>query len=61
MNNNLLKINISINNDNYIMDGEAIKFVEKFGYKREYIIKSLESNELNHAAASYYLKLTLKK
>ena len=61
MNNNLLKINISINNDNYIMDGEAIKFVEKFGYKREYIIKSLESNELNHAATSYYLKLTLKK
>jgi hypothetical protein len=61
INNNLLKMNISINKDNYTIDEEAIKFVENFGYKREYIIKSLESNELNHAAASYYLKLTLKK
>ena len=61
MNYNLLKINISINKDNYTLDEDAIKFVESFGYKREYIIKSIESNELNHAAASYYLKLSLKK
>jgi serine/threonine protein kinase len=59
MNYNLLKINISINKDNYTLDEDAIKFVESFGYKREYIIKSIESNELNHAAASYYLKLSL--
>ena len=61
MNYNLLKINISINKDNYTLDEDAIKFVESFGYKREYVIKSIESNELNHAAASYYLKLSLKK
>ena len=61
MNNNLLKMNISINKDNYTVDEEAVKFVENFGYKREFIIKSIESNELNHATATYYLKLTLKK
>ena len=61
MNNNLLKMNISINKDKYTVDEEAVKFVENFGYKREFIIKSIESNELNHATATYYLKLTLKK
>ena len=43
------------------IDEEALKYVENFGYKKEYIIKSLESNELNHATATYYLKLSLKK
>ena len=61
INNNLLKINVSINVDNFIIDEEVIKYVENFGYKREYIIKSLESNELNHATATYYLKLSLRK
>ena len=61
INNNFWKINTSMNLDNFIIDEEAIKYVEKFGYKKEYIIKSIESNELNHASATYYLKLSLKK
>ena len=59
-NNNLLKINVSMNTDNFILNEEAIKYVENFGYKKEYIIKSLEGNELNHATATYYLRLSLK-
>ena len=59
MNNNILKI--SMNKDNCVLNEEAIKFVENFGYKKEFIIKSIESNELNHAVATYYLKLSLKK
>ena len=63
INNNVLNINISINinKDNCTIDDEAVKFVENFGYKKEFIIKSLESNQLNHATATYYLKLSLKK
>ena len=38
---------------------QSLIHVENFGYKREYIIKSLEANELNHATATYYLKLSL--
>ena len=44
---------------NYNFNENALKFVEEFGYKREYIIKSLKNNELNHCTATYYLKLTL--
>ena len=58
-NNNLLKINDIINKENFTIDEEAIKYVENFGFKREYIIKSLELNEINHATATYYLKLSL--
>ena len=60
INSNFLKTNSSINNDKFIIDEKALKFVESFGYKKEYIIKSIELNELNHASASYYLKLSLK-
>ena len=42
-----------------IIDENVLKYVEEFGYKREYIIKSLECDELNHAIACYYLKLSL--
>ena len=38
---------------------KAIKFVENFGYHREFIIKSLQMNEINHAIATYYLGLSL--
>ena len=61
INNNFWKINTSMNLDNFILDEEAIKYVENFGYKKEYVVKSIESNELNHASATYYLKLSLKK
>ena len=58
-NNNLLKINDIINKENFTIDEEAIKYVENFRFKKEYIIKSLELNEINHATATYYLKLSL--
>ncbi len=34
---------------------ECIKIVSELGYKEDYIIQSLENNELNHATAIYYL------
>ena len=37
-----------------------LKYVENFGYKRDYIIKSLEKNELNHATATYFLRFSLQ-
>ena len=58
---NLLKINVVLNKENFLIDEEALKYVENFGYQKEYIIKSLELNELNHATATYYLKLSLNK
>ena len=54
-----VKNNFTTNSNNSNFDNSAIKFVENFGYKKEYIIKSLESNELNHATATYYLKVSL--
>ena len=60
LNSNFLKTNSSNIIENYIIDEDAVKFVEDFGYKKEYIIKSIELNELNHASATYYLRLTLK-
>ena len=32
-----------------------VKMVSDLGYNEEYVIKSLEKNELNHATAIYYL------
>ena len=37
----------------------VVKVVENFGYNRKYIISSLQTNEINHAIASYYLMLSL--
>ena len=37
----------------------VVKVVENFGYNRKYIIRSLQTNEINHAIASYYLMLSL--
>ena len=45
-----------INNNNDNFNEIAIKFVEEFGYKRDYIIKSLTNNIINHCTATYYLK-----
>ena len=60
LNSNFLKTNNSINDDKFIIDNDAVKYVESFGYKKEFIIKSLELNELNHASATYYLRLSFK-
>ena len=53
------------NNNNYDdnkiakINEKAVKLVENFGYNRQFIINSLQSNEINHAIASYYLILSL--
>ena len=46
--NKIIKINENVVNE-----------VEKFGYNRKFIMRSLQSNEINHAIASYYLMLSL--
>ena len=71
VNNNKIIENNNINDDkdkigNYEdknkiikINEKVIKSVESFGYNKKYIIRSLQSNEINHAIASYYLILSL--
>ena len=51
--------NINNNSKIFNINKKVLKFVENFGYKREFIIKSLQLNENNHAIATYYLGLSL--
>ena len=51
--------NYDDNNKVIKINEKAIGLVESFGYNRKYIINSLQSNEINHAIASYYLILSL--
>ena len=51
--------NINLKSDEIIFDDNIISYVENLGYKREYIIKSLELNDLNYATATYYLKFCI--
>jgi hypothetical protein len=38
-----------------VVDEEAIQSIEKAGYPRHFIIKSLNGQDLNHCTAFYYL------
>ena len=49
----------NVNNKKLKINEKAVKFVENFGYNKEFIIKSLQLNEINHAIASYYLYMSL--
>ena len=49
----------NVNNKKLKINEKAVKFVENFGYNKEFIIKSLQLNEINHAVASYYLYMSL--
>ena len=49
----------NINNKKLKINEKAMKFVENFGYNKEFIIKSLQLNEINHAVASYYLGVSI--
>ena len=53
------KEKISNRNKKLKINEKAVKFVENFGYNKEFIIKSLQLNEINHSIASYYLYLSL--
>jgi serine/threonine protein kinase len=58
--NNSKDKNSNLNNIKIIkINTKAIQFVENFGYNRDFIIKSLQLNEINHAIATYYLYLSL--
>ena len=50
---------IGIKSNEINFDDNIIKYVENLGFKKEYVVKSLELNELNYATATYYLKLSL--
>lgn len=45
------------NTNTFYIDESLIKTLENFGYKRDYLIKALENNELNYATTAYYLLL----
>ena len=51
---------ISFKKNHLKIEEYVLKYVENFGYKRDYIIKSLEKNELNHATATYFLRFSLQ-
>jgi hypothetical protein len=39
-----------------MVDEERVdKMMDRFGYSSEYIIETLENDELNHASATYFL------
>ena len=40
-----------------IIDESIIKNMESLGYKKDYIQKTLNNNELNYASATYFLLL----
>ena len=43
----------------FVANDKIIKYVESLGYKKDFILRSLQLNEVNHATATYYLKLSL--
>ena len=42
------------------IDENVIKICEKFGYKKDYLMKEIYANEMNYATALYYLLLNSK-
>jgi hypothetical protein len=42
----------------YILDYDMVQKVERFGYPSDYIVESLNSNEVNYCTATYYLLCT---
>ena len=49
-------VNSLLNNSStFIIDDSVIEQLEKLGYKKEYVYKWLNNNELNYATATYFL------
>ena len=57
--NNKISNELFQDKNSFIINDKVLEFVEEFGYKREYIIKSLLNDELNYCTATYYIKLYL--
>ncbi len=47
--------NLSLTTSTLVIDDQAVKLTEDLGYSREFIMKSLNYNELNHATCCYYI------
>lgn len=45
----------SMTTQTFVIDEEVIKQVEEMGYTRDYILKSLNNNDLNHSTTCYYI------
>ena len=55
-NNNNINSNLTYSST-MVLDDKCIKYMENFGYKKEYIQKCISNNELNYCHATYYLLL----
>ena len=53
------KNDFPMKNKEMIIDDNALRFVEEFGYNKGYVVKSLQQDLINHATACYYLKISL--
>ena len=63
-NDKLINFNFANNEMNNISDERLkniLSQIEKLGYNREYVIKSLKNNFLNHATTIYFLLLNYEK
>lgn len=47
--------NLSLTTSTLVIDDLAVKMTEDLGYSREFIMKCLNYNELNHATSCYYI------
>ena len=43
-----------------ILDEDVIKQIEDIGYKKEFLVKSILSHDLNHATTTYFLMMSSK-
>ena len=55
-NSNIMNSNLTFSST-MVLDDKYIKYMENFGYKKEYIQKCILNNELNYCHATYYLLL----
>ena len=49
----------SSNFNNFSINDNFVKMVSNLGFKKDYVVKCLEKNELNQATAAYYLFLII--
>lgn len=44
----------------FVLDENILKMVENIGYKKEFILKSLNNSDMNYATSAYYLFMSVK-
>lgn len=55
VNTNRNRANNSLVSNTIIIDDAVVKMVEKVGFNKDYLLKCLNYNELNHATSCYYI------